>query len=207
MKQERPKPAPAALDQPTTEPERTLTDQPEDKVTSDDAILLHHEREIIRLLLNYSGHTLPEGEPFVPYLLEQLEDVEFKIPIHDRFIKLFQVVVQQQPLISPDYFINYPESEIRQEAIQLLTDKFELSENWETHQIFVPRETDMLQFAADTAVLRLKWRNVQQMIKDNAELLKTEKDFAEITKILTLLKTLQQYEVQIGAQLGVVVVK
>jgi DNA primase len=207
MKQERPKPPPAPLDQPTTDPESTLTEQPEDKVTSDDAILLHHEREIIRLLLNYSNHKLPEGEAFAPYLLEQLEDVEFKIPLHARFIGIFQEVLKKESLIAPEYFINFPESEIRQEAIQLLTDKFELSENWETHQIFVPRETDMLQFAADTAVLRLKWRNVQQMIKDNSERLKTEKDFAEVVKILTLLKTLQQYEVDIGAQLGVVVVK
>jgi DNA primase len=207
MKQERAKPAPVALDQPTTAPEQTLTEQPEDKVTAEDAILLHHEREIIRLLLNYSDQHIPELGPFAPYLLEQLEDVEFKIPIHARFLQLFQNIVKQTPVFSPDYFINFPDSEIRQEAIQLLTDKFELSENWETHQIFVPRETDMLQFAADTAVLRLKWRNVQQMIKENAELLKTEKDFAEITKTLTLLRTLQQYEIEIGAQLGVVVVK
>ncbi|GEO04130.1 DNA primase [Adhaeribacter aerolatus] len=203
MKQERPKPASPTI--PTTEPE--LTPQPEDEVAADDAILLHHEREVLRLLVNYSAHQLPEGEPFLPYLLAQLEDIDFKIPIHARLITLFQEVVKQSSLVSPDYFINYPDGEIRQEAISLLTDKFELSENWETHQIFVPRETDMLQFAADTAVLRLKWRNVQQMIKENAELLKTEKDFPEIMKIMTLIKTLQQYEVEIGAQLGVVVVR
>ncbi|KAA5548182.1 DNA primase [Adhaeribacter rhizoryzae] len=205
MKQERQKPA--APEMPVNAPNPELTPQPEDKVAADDAILLHHEREVLRLLLNYSAHKLPEGEPFLPYLLTQLEDIEFKIPIYARLVALFQEVAKQAPLVSPDYFINYPDGEIRQEAVSLLTDKFELSENWETHQIFVPRETDMLQFAADTAVLRLKWRNVQQMIKENSELLKTEKDFTEIMKIMTLIKTLQQYEVEIGAQLGVVVVR
>ncbi|MGV3587124.1 MAG: DNA primase [Adhaeribacter sp.] len=205
MKQERPKPA--APEMPVNAADPELTPQPEDKVAADDAILLHHEREVLRLLVNYSAHKLPEGEPFLPYLLTQLEDIEFKIPVYARLVALFQEVVKQAPLVSPDYFINYPDGEIRQEAISLLTDKFELSENWETHQIFVPRETDMLQFAADTAVLRLKWRNVQQMIKENSELLKTEKDFTEIMKIMTLIKTLQQYEVEIGAQLGVVVVR
>ena len=208
MKQERPKTAtPAALEQPTTEPERTLTPQPEDKVTADDAILLHHEREIIRLLLNYSNQKLPEGESFVIYLLEQLEDVEFKIPIHARFVDLFREVVKQAPLISPDYFINFPDSEIRQEAIGLMTEKFELSENWETHQIFVPRETDMLQFAADTAVLRLKWRNIQQMIRDNMETMQTVQDPAAIDQHLAIHGSLKQYEKDIAAQLGVVVAR
>jgi len=208
MRQERPKTAtPAALEQPTTEPERTLTPQPEDKVTADDAILLHHEREIIRLLLNYSNQKLPEGESFVIYLLEQLEDVEFKIPIHARFVDLFREVVKQAPLISPDYFINFPDSEIRQEAIGLMTEKFELSENWETHQIFVPRETDMLQFAADTAVLRLKWRNIQQMIRDNMETMQTVQDPAAIDQHLAIHGSLKQYEKDIAAQLGVVVAR
>jgi len=208
MKQERPKTAtPAALEQPTTEPERTLTPQPEDKVTADDAILLHHEREIIRLLLNYSNQKLPEGESFVIYLLEQLEDVEFKIPIHARFVDLFREIVKQAPLISPDYFINFPDSEIRQEAIGLMTEKFELSENWETHQIFVPRETDMLQFAADTAVLRLKWRNIQQMIRDNMETMQAVQDPAAIDQHLAIHGSLKQYEKDIAAQLGVVVAR
>lgn len=205
MKQERQKPVAPAF--PDSAPAPGLTPQPEDKVAADDAIMLHHEREIMRLLLNYSAHQLPEGLPFVPYLLEQLEDVEFKIPIHIRFLNLFQEEVKQAPLISADFFINYPDSEIRQEAIQLLTDKFELSENWETHQIFVPRETDMLQFAADTAVLRLKWRNIQQMIRDNMETMQQVKDPAAIDQHLVIHGTLKKYEKEIAVQLGVVVAR
>ncbi|MDB5263346.1 MAG: primase [Adhaeribacter sp.] len=205
MKQERQKPVAPAF--PDSAPAPGLTPQPEDKVAADDAIMLHHEREIMRLLLNYSAHQLPEGLPFVPYLLEQLEDVEFKIPIHIRFLNLFQEEVKQAPLIPPDFFINYPDSEIRQEAIQLLTDKFELSENWETHQIFVPRETDMLQFAADTAVLRLKWRNIQQMIRDNMETMQQVKDPAAIDQHLVIHGTLKKYEKEIAVQLGVVVAR
>jgi DNA primase len=94
---------------------------------------------------------------------------------------------------------------VRQETIQLMTDKFDISPGWETHQIIVPNESDMLQYAADTAILRLKWRNVQQMIREHMELLKTETDMAEVTRLLTVLKTLQQFEIQIGTQLGVVV--
>ena len=205
MKQERQKPAAPAFSEGAPAPE--LTPQPEDKVAADDAIILHHEREILRLLLNYSAHKLPEGQPFVVYLLEQLEDLEFKIPIHIRFINLFQEAVKQAPVISPDFFINFPDGEIRQEAIQLLTDKFELSENWETHQIFVPRENDMLQFAADTAVLRLKWRNIQQMIRDNMETMQQVKDAATIDQHLVIHGTLKKYEKEIAVQLGVVVAR
>jgi DNA primase len=205
MKLERPKPGPFAEPEPDFIPEEYQ--DPEDLVASDDAIILHHEREVVRLLVNYSTHQLPDEQPFVSYVLGQLEDVEFKIPILSRLVAMFQELVNHSPFISPDFFISHSDQEVRQEAIHLMTDKFEISPNWETHQIIVPNERDMLQYAADTAILRLKWRNVQQMIKDNMELLKEEKDFAEVTKLLTVLKTLQQFEVQIGAQLGVVVAR
>ena len=204
VRQERPKPAPATLPFPDEQVAPAIAD-PEDQVAADDAVLVHHEKEVIRLLLNYSTNRLPDGEPFVPYLLEQLEDVEFKMPVFTRMIDFFREAIQTSPFVSPDFFINHPEKEIREEAVQLLTEKFELSPNWETHQIIVPSETDMLQFAADTAVLRLKWRNVQQMIRENMEALKSEKSVEVVTKQLTILKTLQQYEIEIGAQLGIVV--
>ena len=162
---------------------------------------------MVRLLVNYSSHKLPDEQPFVTYVLEQLDDVEFTIPIFSRLVTMFQEIVSHSPFISPDFFINHSDQEVRQEAIHLMTEKFEISPNWETHQILVPNERDMLQYAADTAILRLKWRNVQQMIKDNMELLKVEKDVDEVTRLLTVLKALQQFEVQIGAQLGVVVAR
>jgi DNA primase len=205
MRQERPRPPHVPEPESAFIPEEYQ--DPEDQVASDDAILLHHEREIVRLLINYSAHKLPDEQPFVPYVLDQLEDVEFKIPILSRLVAMFREAMKHSALVSRDFFINHSDQEVRQESIQLLSDKFEISPGWETHQIIVPNESDMLQYAADTAILRLKWRNVQQMIKDNMELLKTETDFAEVTKLLTVLRALQQFEVQIGAQLGVVVAR
>lgn len=204
MKQERPRPPHVPVsDEPDFIPEEYQ--DPEDLVASDDAILLHHEREVVRLLVNYSAHRLPDEQPFVPYVLAQLEDVEFKIPILNRLVAMFQESMQHTSFVSAEFFVNHPDQEVRQETIHLMTEKFEISPGWETHQIIVPNEQDMLQYAADTAILRLKWRNVQQMIREHMELLKTETDFAEVTRLLTVIKTLQQFEIQIGAQLGIVV--
>jgi DNA primase len=205
VRQERARPGPAHEPEPDYIPEEFQ--DPAELVTSDDDLILRHEREVVRLLMNYSAHKLPDEQPFVPYLLSQLDDVEFKVPLMGRLVAMIQDAVQHSSYLSPDFFINHPDQEVRQEAIQLMTEKFEISPNWETHQIIVPVESDMLQFAADTSVLRLKWRHVQQMIKDNMELLKVEKDFEEVTRLLTVLKTLQQFEVQMGAQLGVVVAR
>ncbi|MGV3504392.1 MAG: DNA primase [Adhaeribacter sp.] len=204
VKQERPRaPHIPVSDEPDFIPEEFQ--DPEEVVASDDAILMHHEREVVRLLLNYSAHKLPDEQPFVPYVLAQLEDVEFKIPILKRLVDMFQDSMQHTAFVSPEFFVNHPDPEVRQETIHLMTEKFEISPGWETHQIIVPNESDMLQYAADTAILRLKWRNVQQMIREHMEMLKTETDFAEVTRLLTVLKALQQFEVRIGAQLGIVV--
>ena len=203
MKQERQKPAP--IPDPAPSEQTATAEDPEDKVVSDDGILLNYEKEVIRMLLNYSTNKLPDGQAFVPYLLNQLEGVEFKLPIFNRIIDLFREAVQMSPFISPEVLINHPDKEVRQESVHLLTGKFELSPNWETHQIIVPVENDMLQFAADTAVLRLNYQIVMLMIKDNQEAVKQTQDFEKIIELIITQKQLEEYKKEIGAQLGVVV--
>jgi DNA primase len=65
----------------------------------------------------------------------------------------------------------------------------------------------MLQFAADTAVLRLKWRNIQQMIRENMETMQQTQDTATIDQHLVIHGTLKKYEKEIAVQLGVVVAR
>ncbi|RDC63768.1 DNA primase [Adhaeribacter pallidiroseus] len=171
-------------------------------------ILYHHEKEVIRLALTYPTHPLSEAEVFMlPYLLEQLDDTTFHTPVFQEIIDFCRQKLAEGHYPVSDDFINHPRSEIRTAAINLMSQKYELSDNWQTHQIFVPRETDQLQYAADTALLRLKRCNVQQMIKENMEQLKSLTDFAAIKNQMEILKTLKTYEDQFSEQLGTVVAR
>lgn len=171
-------------------------------------VLYHHEKEVVRLALTYPTHPLSDAEVFMlPYLLEQLDDTNFHTPVFKEIIEFCRQKLASGHYPVSDDFINHSRSEIRTAAINLMSQKYELSDNWQTHQIFVPRETDQLQYAADTALLRLKRCNVQQMIKENMEQLKSLTDFTAIKDQLEILKTLKAYEDQFSEQLGTVVAR
>ncbi len=186
------------------EPPMPTEPEPEEQVSEAD-MLKRYEREIVRMLLNYPNRVLDEGMTTCQYMLEQLEDVEFRTPLYSRLVELVKEKLCDGTVPSADDFINYPDQQIRTEATNLLSDPHELSHNWATHQIFVPHETDLLSYGAERAVLRLKWRNVQLLIKDEMEKLRLVTDPNEQINQLTTIRTLKMFEVQIAELLGIVV--
>lgn len=190
------------------EAEAAAYEDAEDEVDSEIQLFQRYEREILRLLLNYSDQPLAEGQNLAQYLFEQLEDIEFRTPVYARIMETCRQKLQEGIGNLAEYFIR-EESEqlIKTEAIDLLTQKYELSEAWATHQIFVPKEVDLLQYAADTSILRLKWRNVQGMIKENQDQLQTVKDTDEMMKLLQVAKALKQFEMEVAGALGIVVTR
>lgn len=178
-----------------------------EKPVSDEETLKRYEREIIRMLLNYPDRMLEDGVTTCQYILEQLEDVEFRTPLYSRLMNLVKDKLCTGVVPAAEDFINYPDQEIRTEATNLLSDPYELSHNWETHQIYVPTEVDLLSYGAERAVLRLKWRNVQLLIKNEMEKLRLVTDPSEQDRQLQLLLSLKSFEKQIGDLLGIVVNK
>lgn len=190
------------------EAEAAAYEEAEEEVDPNAQILHRYEREILRLFLNYSDQILPEGQRLAHYLFEQLEDIEFKTPAYASLMQVISEKVQQGRLDIADYFIREESNQtLKSDAIDLLTQKYELSEAWAAHQIFVPKEVELLQYAADTSVLRLKWRNVQAMIKENQDELQKVTDAEEMMKLLQVAKALKDFEMQIAGALGIVVAR
>src|SRR5690606_23717274 len=190
------------------EAEAAAYEEAETEVDSEIKLLQRYEREILRLMLNYSDQSLAEGQNLAQYLFEQLEDIEFKTPTYAKLMALIAEKMQSGVTNLADYFIREETDQfLKTEAIDLLTQQYELSEAWETHQIFVPKEIDLLQYAADTSVLRLKWRNVQGMIKENQDELQKVTDSDEMMKLLQVAKALKDFEMQIAGALGIVVAR
>ncbi|HEY4651908.1 MAG TPA: DNA primase, partial [Pontibacter sp.] len=134
------------------EPEKEV---PEVEVTK------RYEREIVRMILHYPDQELEDGITTSQYMLEQLDDIEFITPLYIQIIDFVKQKLNDGTLPTANDFITYPKEEIRTEAISLLSEPYEISPNWETHQVYVPRETDLLSYGAERAVLRLKRRNAE----------------------------------------------
>ena len=159
------------------------------------------ESEIVRILLQFATKDL-EDQKFGTYLLEEIHDVEFKDPVNQRIVNEFRDKIESGEYPELKHFTSREPGEIQQRVVDLISQRHEISENWERHQIFVTREDDDLQNLAFTSVLRLKWRIVRHMLKENTKELPHADDIATVETIQRKHIRLKEAEMAIAKLLG-----
>ncbi|MBC7390895.1 MAG: DNA primase [Opitutaceae bacterium] len=120
------------------------------------------EMEIIRILIMHAGTKINDDLRVENYLLAELEEVEFKTPI---FLKIMEQTKSfaSENYFGRDFFLTHDDSEIRQQASDILSKVSETSPNWERFSIFIPKKDEELATVAYDAVLRLKGQRLQEM--------------------------------------------
>lgn len=180
----------------------------------------YHEREIIRLLLTYShSEILCEEEnefghiDLIPvnvavYIVNDLsvDDMAFENPLYHRVYSEYANAIRDQNEIpGSTYFTSNSDPEIMNLAVELLSEKYELSENWKKNKIFVNGERQQLQKTIDSSILTLRSKKISRILKKiQAKLKETDND----EELLELMNQNQQYKellVKINQKLGRVV--
>jgi len=185
------------------------------------------EREIIRLLLNYGNeqiqfHETIENEggkkenvthtfTVATFITEELTRDEILIA-DARFRFFFAETCSLLNIgtpITPEYFYKIENPEISSLAVELLSPKYFLSNNWqEMHQIAVPLEETNLKDTVEKAVYHLKNKMVMKMIDDNQHKLKAAYANGEdYTLLLEHQKMLDEVKKQISKSLGIDVLR
>ncbi len=161
----------------------------------------YQEQAVIRLLLAYGdrsfAETVPEEEPvqynIADYVVNDLLDNE--ITLHDEsLLKIFNIYtesVQKGEIPRTSFFVNHPDQEIADKAIELISTPYELSLNWEKNKIFVKTEEDQLQLLTKTTLLALKEKHISRMLKNIENQLKEPADEETVTKLLEDYKKLK----------------
>jgi DNA primase len=149
----------------------------------------HQEREIIRLLINYSKHELSfynaetretSTRTVIDVLINEFQilTMQFKNQLYqtvwDEFVRHFN----NNEILDYTYFVNHSTKEISILTIDLISSPYSLS-NWSQHSIDVPIETDILKKSIYHALdvlqskkVEFEINTIQQQIKetDNIEL-------------------------------------
>ncbi|MCA8830025.1 DNA primase [Hymenobacter pini] len=180
-----------------------LTDKEELEPVPD--VLAQCEREVVRLLLLYAPQPLAPEVSVAQYLLEQLEDTNFKTGLYADLLHLCREELEQGRWPEVRTLIQHSRSDIRSLVAELATEKYELSPNWTTHQIYVPRELDLLQTACDNAILRLNKVNVERELAARLEALRHPMDEATMMENLQTIHLLKQMDNQLAGMLGTVI--
>ncbi len=171
------------------------------------------EQEIIRLLLNY-GHIAADWEqdgnlPIALVLLAGLEDVTFHHPGCKKVIDIFLEKIEKQELPDEKYFIQHIDKEVSSLAVSLLTSRYILSPNWgdEKRQIFVSGEMDNLKETIIKALHRMKKHANEVRMESVREKIKVENDPDNIAILMHEYQKYKQFEREVSAYLGTVILK
>ncbi len=165
------------------------------------------EKDIIRLLLNYAEYVVADEKKLSQYLLNELEDTEFKSPLYSKMLGIIKQNITAASKLT-DTFIHNTDEELKREAIDLITFKYQLSPQWETkHNIFPEKPDEGLEARAYQAIVRYKLRAIEQMVMDNKNELSKATTDEDIQKYLRIHMKLKEAEKQLSSILGIIVMR
>ncbi len=167
--------------------------------STDDQLYIH-EREVIKLVIRYGDHLINDTTSLTLYMLNELVDIEFESPMYQSMLEILRQTSTHQSLLQThDEFI-------KKEIAGILSEKYELSENWiKKYLINTPTEENILLHAAYTAVLRLKLKQIRKLIKENSLHIAQAVSIEEQNQQLKIKMELKQFEKQIADELGIIV--
>ncbi|MFN3997329.1 DNA primase [Algoriphagus sp.] len=169
------------------------------------------EKETIRLLLNYGWQKIDDEELHLcQYLMTETADIEFQTPIYQKLLDLYRNKLAQGEIPKTDFFVSSSDAEVRQEVIDLISPRHEISVHWhERHQIFITTESDDLAGTAFKSILRLKRRLVHKMMDEAKQKIKSaEMEHLDADKVFELQQVyfeLKKVQLQIDKELGIVI--
>ena len=166
-----------------------------------------YERECVRMLVNYGTTDFEviglDRKSFIDYFLNEIEDVEFENKNYLKIIDVFKREYKNDSIIDIKYFMTDEFNDIKDDIIDLSANKYEISKQWkDKFNIHVSEETDSLKKTTYTNILRLKFRLIRKMIKDNMQNL-SKSDTTNIDEeTINLHSKLKSAEIDIAKKLG-----
>ncbi len=147
------------------------------------------EKEIVRLLLNYGNETLKiEGEniSIANFIIDELraDDINFENESIQSLMNEIFHQVDNDGKITLDYFTLHINSTISNLSIDLISNKHNMSKNWEQkHRILTGSEKTKLRKAVENAIYALKLKHLDKKLSNIQRKLKEHpSNFEKITK-------------------------
>ncbi|MBL0047527.1 MAG: DNA primase [Bacteroidetes bacterium] len=203
----------------STSPSSQEYEEAEKEFVVEDAIE-YQERDIIRILVNFGNReihfeVMDEEQNMQTVTTTVAERIHFEIT-HDNLLfenKNYQLIFTEvaQHLADekvPDvaYFTQHHDPVIQQLAIDLVSNKYELSQHWERHHINVQTEEMVLKQSVYSALFSLKNTKIMKLINENQLQLKESTD-ENMQGLIEQLQALLEAKKHFSAQLGRIILK
>ena len=141
------------------------------------------------------------------YLLGQLGENPLQVPLYAEMWEICRQELLAGRFPDARLLAQNEREDIRQLITDLATERYEISPNWRTKEIYVFNEVDLPQLACDNAVLRLNKVHVQRELDQCLDKLRHPLEDAEMFEILGDIKRLKELDNELAALLGTVVAR
>jgi DNA primase len=167
--------------------------------------LLKLEEEALRILINYGNESFTfegEEENVAALIISELktDNITFTDP---NFLKIYNEIIhiiEKRGIIDLQHFINHSEREVSKIAIDLISNKHSISNNWvDRHKIYTGRENKKMRKTTEKVILSLKKGHVDKQITDLQQEIKNGTLDA---RGIQLLSQLTKIKTQISKSLG-----
>ncbi len=166
------------------------------------------EKEIIRLLLNYGNKNMKEEDQKISiasFIIQELEvdNISFENEQYQSILGEISAHVKEDGEINLNYFTLNQNPSISKLAIDLISKKHSLSENWKSrHQILTDSEEDKFRKAVESSIYALKLKHLDTKLGDIQLQLKENPDDERFTKAYAkYLQTKRQIAEKLGRTL------
>ncbi|MBU6121991.1 DNA primase [Hymenobacter siberiensis] len=163
------------------------------------------EREVLRLMVLYAPREVEPEISVAAYFMSQLDDAPFKTPL---FAEMWEAC--RQELLAGRFpevrtLVQTEREEIRSLITDLATERYEISPNWRTKEIYVFNEVDLMGQACENALRRLNKCNVQREIIACRDALAKPMEWDEMVMIMRRKMELETIDKELAKQLGTII--
>ena len=175
------------------------------------------EDELIRVLVMYGRYLMSyenEQEEQVnisaaEFIINELKHIDyvFRDKINQRIFDSMHEAIIYDSIPDDSFFLNHSDASVSQRVINLISEKFSLSENWAKQKgIYTNHESDNIKYTVESVVWDNKSRMIEQRIKQLHAAIKNS-DGDDFTDLLTEYSQLKEQHAKINQQRGRIITK
>lgn len=172
-------------------------------------LLMHGQKEIEVETLDADDQAMMETYTVAGFIFQSLatDGIELEEPRCSGIYLDYRKAMNSGETVTAQRYINSSNEEWRDLAIELLAERHVLSPNWSTmHKIHVVLEEEQLRSAVLQCINMLKERRVDRLLRLKQDELKAAGDDADLMRVLSELKALQDVKKAFAEVTGRVVV-
>lgn len=201
--------------------EENYTPFTEEEPPEDGTDITHWEDEIIRLLIAYGDQTIElEGLDednkeqkhqvlISAFIISNMitDELVFENETYQIIFNEYVVLINEDKTPTHQDFISHQNPAINSIAIDVLSHKYQISENWERHRIFVNKEEHQLSLAVLNSIYAFKLSKLNKITNQLQEEIKNAKTDEDSLILMSQLIGYQTAKKQLAAKLGRIILR